>query len=170
MREVWKAMKDFPNVSISNKGNIIKYNKKGKEVPISLCYVGKPKYLAFNVFEGNKQHKLYLHREVMKLHGPEQPENMTHVCFLDKNPHNCNVNNLYWSTQVIRMQRRKAENGYESGEKHFAAIFNDEDIEIMKKLWATNQYTKTNLAKIFGCHPSTVDSILAGRNWSHVKI
>ena len=170
MEEVWKFIEEYPNIEISNLGNIKKYDKHGELMHLTLIQTGKPRYLTFNVYKNSILTKLYLHRQVMKLHGPEQPEGMTHVCFLDKNTHNCNVNNLYWSTQVQRMHRRKAENGYDLGEDHFAAILNNEDVEILKKLYATGEYTQVALAKMFDAHYSTVANILAGRQWKHIKI
>ena len=112
--------------------------------------------------------KMYLHRAVMMLFGEPAPEGMTHVCFKDKNPQNCRIDNLYWSSQAKRMSRRMEEKGYQKGEDHFLSILTADNVREMRKLYATGEWTHMKLGEKYGVHYSTVGNIIAGRHWTHV--
>ena len=97
--EMWRIIKDFPNYSVSNFGNVInnKSNKlmklcvKGGYCNVSLIGIGKKTF---------KVHRL------VALGFIENPENKPEVNHKDKNKLNNNVNNLEWNTRSENNKHR----------------------------------------------------------------
>jgi len=98
--ETWRVIKNFPNYSVSNFGNII--NNKSNKL-MKLCIKGG--YYTVSLIGNNKRKTFKVHR-LVALEFIENPENKPEVNHKDKNKLNNNVNNLEWNTRAENNKHR----------------------------------------------------------------
>lgn len=166
--EQWKEVVDYPTYEISDMGNVRRWDPK-RRLKIRVSVAPAPFYIMFNVWENRINKKLYVHREMLKAFIPCSDPKLTHVCFKDGDITNLKLSNLYWSSQTKRMRRRHKEGGYPKGQDHYMAKLTDQDVIEMKAMWESEEYTQQFIADKFGIHPTTLNNILKGRYWTHLK-
>jgi len=98
--EEWRVIKEFPNYSVSNLGNIIN-NKTNK----TLRKIIKGGYYTISLLNNTSRKNMKVHRLVAQTF-IENPENKPEVNHKDKNKLNNNINNLEWNTRLENCQHK----------------------------------------------------------------
>jgi group I intron endonuclease len=68
----------------------------------------------------------------------------------------------------ISDEQKKYLSEINSGEKHPHAKFTDQDVIKMRHMFATGEYSQTELAKIFNTKPNVVSQIVNRVRWKHI--
>lgn len=166
-KEIWKKVEDAPEYEISNLGHVRKKNKKGEYVSVNVR--PSPHYLMFHARLGPKTYtNVYVHRSVMKAFKPNTDPSLTHVGFKDGNIYNVQLNNLYWTNQTKRMQRRHQEGGYAQGEDHYMSTLTTEQVLDIRDKVAKGLATASEMAHRYGVHPTTIQFIVQRKSWTHI--
>lgn len=91
---MWKEIKDFPNYSVSDKGEI-KNNKRNKKLSIAYNQDG---YAIVQLWKNNKGYMRRVHRLVLEAFSPIENSEKYEVNHKDCNIKNNSLDNLEWCT------------------------------------------------------------------------
>ena len=91
---MWKEIKDFPNYSVSDKGEI-KNNKRNKKLSIAYNQDG---YAIVQLWKNNKGYMRRVHRLVLEAFSPIEDSEKYEVNHKDCNIKNNSLDNLEWCT------------------------------------------------------------------------
>lgn len=95
------------------------------------------------------------------------PDNMQ-VRHLDGNQLNNKLGNLLYGTSVENAADRVFHGTNLIGSRHHQAKITERDAAVIKTVWM--HFSKEDLARAYGLHKHTINSIISGRNWSHVSV
>jgi hypothetical protein len=113
---------------------------------------------------------VYAHRLVYELKYGPIPKGMVvlHRC---DNPPCCNEDHLFLGTKADNSSdmKSKGRQWRPTGEKNKKARLTEADVIEIRRRLATGKETIKEISRSFGVALPTIDSIKAGRNWSHVK-
>ena len=96
------------------------------------------------------------------------PNNFSFVCHKDGNPDNNKVENLYWGTPKQNQADRIKHGTMCYGEQNSLAKLNNNTVIILRKIYATNKFSKTDLAEIAGVSLSSLSKMLTFQTWTHL--
>ena len=168
--ETWKTVEEFPNYQVSDLGGFRKIEDKGyKELMVSDS--GCLRYYMVSITLGHGRiAKKYLHRLIGQtfVDNPD-PVHYDTVGFKNKDGHDCRAENLYWTNQTELMALRQAQNKYARGSEHPMSKITEADVRTARDLYDSGKKTITQIARMFGMDPSTMDSILKRNTWTHVE-
>ena len=170
MQEEWKTIPGFELYQLSNQGRIRRWKKTKKEWKeiLPVTYKNLP-YKMFTVSKDGKAKKLYLHRMLAQLFVPnDNPKEFPDVCFLDGLCTNTDVNNLYWSNQKKRMERRHAEGKYHDNGNGNAKL-SKVDVATIRWMKHHKAMTYRELAEYYKVHPWTIYACVKGITWKNIK-
>ncbi len=110
-------------------------------------------------------------RLIYFLHYKENP-GILHVCHSCNNKICCNPNHLYLATneQNVLDAHRDGLMPDISGELNIFAKLTDWDVNKIRELWKTGEYTQKQLAYLFDISRSQIPSIVSGKNWKHLLV
>lgn len=91
-REIWKAIKDYPNYEVSNYGRVKNKNK------IMKPYKTNNGYLHIFLSKNGRQKQFLLHRLVANIF-IDNPNHLKEVNHIDGNKENNRIDNLEWCTR-----------------------------------------------------------------------
>lgn len=121
--EKWRVIKDFPNYSVSDFGNV-KNNKTNKNIKLTI----KGGYYNISLKNNLCKKTLKVHR-LVALAFIENLENKPEVNHKDKNKLNNYINNLEWNTRLENCQHRSIGLNYKSNKnKPIYRLSKDEEI------------------------------------------
>lgn len=168
--ETWKTVEEFPNYEVSDCGGFRRLDGDGyKDLMISDSGCFRYKMVSIALGHGRVAKK-YLHRLVGQAFVPNpDPVHYDTVGFKNKDGHDCRPENLYWTNQTELMALRQAQNKYAKGSQHHMSKMTEADVGRARNLYDSGQKTITQIARMFGMDPSTMDSILKHNTWKHVK-
>ena len=150
------------------------WDKVSKDLIHNGCWIwtaGKDKddYGKFTQRRDSKIINLRAHIFSYQLHNNVKiPEGMQ-VCHTCDNPPCVRDIHLFLGTPQDNTSDMIAKGRGAKGEKQGSAKLKDVDIINIRKLFATKQYTKTDIAKMFCVAQNTIGGILLGKNWKHVE-
>lgn len=176
--EIWKDIYNFEGAyQISSFGNIrsldriitnsFGIDKKYKGM-IRKCRVGNKGYLYCNIWN-NQTYKTVKPHRLVAIHFIPNPDNKPQVNHKDGNKLNNNVENLEWSTSKENINHAW-ENGLaisKVGDNMNGAILKEIDIPIIREL--SKSMTQQAIADIFKVNRATIQLVLYGKTWKHVK-
>ena len=99
---MWKEIKDFPNYSVSDKGEI-KNNKRNKKLSIAYNQDG---YAIVQLWKNNKGYMRRVHRLVLEAFLPIEDSEKYEVNHKDCNIKNNSLDNLEWCTSKENIEYR----------------------------------------------------------------
>lgn len=159
-----KQIKEQPNYSISDKGEL--FNKDGKKLFLRLNRCG---YVVGYYWKNNKQKVFSIHREVAKAFIPN-PENKPQVNHIDGNKQNNDVNNLEWVTNqenqlhAYKLGLNKPRNGASNNN----AVITEEQAKEICRMFEEG-YRNCDVSRITGVVINIVKLIKARRSWVHIS-
>lgn len=168
--EIWKAVDGFPDYEVSNIGGFRKRDGDGyKELMVSIS--GCSRYYMVNVIlDDGRVTKKYLHRLIGQTFLPNpNPDLYDSIGLKNKDGHDCRVENLYWTNQKELMAMRKEQDRYAKGSDHHLSRMTEEKVIQARSLYQTGKMRISEIARKFGMDSSTMDSIVKGTTWKHVK-
>lgn len=167
MSEVWINIPDYEGLyKCSNYGRIKRTisNRCVKErILKGSVHRG---YLMVTLSKNAVHDRRMIHRIVagLFLHNPEWKPLVNH---LDSNPTNNKVENLEWCTQSENIQHSfKTHNRL--GENSPMGILKDKQVLEIRTLYASGNYTETNLADRFNMSRGCINSIVSRKTWTHL--
>ena len=167
---MWKSLngivKNGDNYMVSTDGTL-KNTVTGNKLKGSIKDNG---YIQVPLSLEGKKIKYYLHRLVALAFIPN-PEGKPEVNHEDGNKLNCHVDNLEWVTRLENVQHA-FETGLvnQDGSDNWKAVLDEDKVKQIKELYTTGKYKQNQLAEQFGVDKQTINNILNGKSWTHVKI
>lgn len=157
----WKSVPDFLGYWVSEHGDV--WGRKNRLLSPTPDTKG---YLQVCMKrEDGKQCVKKIHRLVAELFVPN-PEGKPQVNHVDANKRNNKASNLEWVTNQENHEH-KMKNGLNVnhyGEKHGRSKLTNEEVLFIY----ASELKQSELAKKFGVHKSTINSIKTGRNYSKI--
>lgn len=140
--------------------------------------VGSPdecwEWQALRQYQGYGQFKLsqprrqvQAHRFAWELTNGPIPDGMM-VCHECDNPPCCNPCHLFLGFHVDNMADM-AQKGHLKGTRNPKAILTPHDIFSIRDTYSDGCVTQRDIAEVYGVNSSTINAILTGRNWGHIK-
>lgn len=165
--EIWKPVDGFPGYFVSDHGRL--RNKSLLILGGISRQKGAPSHVKVRLRKDGKQHPRVLSRLVLTAFVGPCPEGME-CCHWDGDPTNNHLSNLRWDTRVANRadMRRHGRERIFRGEEHPNAKFSDADARALSRL-RLRRGDQTRLAKIFGVSQPTIEAIVNGRRWRHVR-
>ncbi|ADE87501.1 HNH endonuclease [Deep-sea thermophilic phage D6E] len=175
LQEIWKPIKGYEGLyEVSNKGRVksvgrivhrkdgISYFKKGSILKPYECTGG---YLFVGLLRDGERKLFSVHRLVAEAFLPN-PENKTQVNHIDGNKKNNDVSNLEWVTEKENVNHAIKHGLLKNrGEDSPNSKLTKTDIENIRRMYATKQYTQYQLAEIYGVGQSTIWKIVNNERW-----
>lgn len=97
------------------------------------------------------------------------PYNLSFVCHKDGDPSNNHADNLYWGTPKQNQQDRYRHGTVCYGTKNRNSKLTEGEVWLVKRIFATGKFTKSELAKAIMLSESTLGDIVMGVGWPHVE-
>lgn len=127
-------------------------------------------YLAVNFYKNGELKHFYAHRLVANIF-IDNPNKFKEVNHIDCNKCNNNVENLEWCNRNYNLQH-----SYDNGLKRFGEKHGGHKLTEKEVLQIRNEYVKNDkehslhaLAKKYGVKSCTIQAIVTGRLWKHIK-
>jgi hypothetical protein len=150
--EEWREIKDFPNYSVSNSGNILN-TKTNKMMKLNK----KSGYYHISLTNNTNKKSLLVHRLVAMAFIPN-PENKSDVNHKDKDKLNNNLSNLEWMTRKENNSHKSQTLVYKSNKNKPLLRIDSDTNEIIEK------YDSIELAGIWACNNHHTKTTHNGRN------
>ena len=116
----------------------------------------------------NTKTEIYLHRLVLMAFVGPPPSPKHEGAHWDGNPDNNRVENLRWATSKENKDDIARHGRRIQGERHYAAKMTPDTVRELRALYATGEYTCSQLAERYGLHRVSVQDIVNRTNWKHV--
>ena len=165
MKEQWKKIKGYENYLISDRGRVFSFYTKKFRKPQKDTYG----YLQVDFYKNGVRKNHTIHR-LVALAFLLNPENKRTVNHIDGIKTNNFVHNLEWATDKENIRHawdnglKKPKKGIKNGR---AKLLEKEVLEI-RRIFATGEYTKTALAKMFCVGQTLIGFIVRRENWKHI--
>lgn len=169
--EVFRAIPDYLNYSISNYGRIVRTKKRGGSPCLLLMRqpIGKSGYPQIGLTKNKKQTIFLTHRLVMLVFVGACPEGWQ--CHHKNHIKTDNrLDNLEYVTPSYNTQA-----AYDAGvlmaahgETHYNAKLLDSQVRQIRELSSTGNYSRKTLAKMFGCSRESIRDIVRGKRRANV--
>lgn len=166
LQEIWLPIENYVgDYEVSNLGRIRSFkNNKIKIMQPALNHGG---YKHLLLTKNGVPKGFRIHRIVAKTFIPN-PMNKECVNHIDGNKLNNNSNNLEWVTKSENMQHAYDNNLKLKmfGKCNGQSKLNIEKANEIRKLFASGNYTKVKLAKIFNVTDATIGNVVRNKNWA----
>lgn len=164
--EIWKEIKDFEGLySISTSGRVLNILTR----KFLSANRSKNPYLKVNLTKDKQAKTFKVHRLVAETFLPN-PENKPEVNHKDGDKLNNFLSNLEWNTKKENRDHATKNNlvAISRGIKNGNAKLSNYDIQQIKELHKTKQYTHLELSKKFGVSRSLITQIINNLIWTHL--
>ena len=162
--EKFKQIKGYENYLISDQGRVYSYyTKKFLKPHKNTCG-----YLFVVLYKNGVCKNYRIHRLVALTFIPN-PENKRTVNHIDGCKINNHVSNLEWCTNKENI-RHAMDTGLRDnkGSKHYRAKLLEKEVLEIRRIFATGEYTKAALGRMFGVTRMLISYIVRRKNWVHI--
>lgn len=165
-----ESLRKIPNhslYSVTPEGRVFTYRNRKGWITGATDKLGYKRLHATN--DAGDRSNLYVHRAVAMAFIPN-PLNKPHINHKDSNPSNNHVDNLEWCTHAENMQhsaargRKPGFKGEDNGHHKYSA----ELVRLVRRLYASGEYTQMDLKRKFGIPQPTVSVIVRRAQWGHI--
>jgi len=163
--ESWKRIKEYRNYLISDQGRVFNLKFKRFLKPAKNTWG----YLQI-VLQNNGVRKIQKVHRLVALAFISNPDKKPQVNHIDGIKTNNHVENLEWCTNSEN-SHHAMDNGLlkpVKGSKHYRAKLNENKVLKIRRIFATGDYTKTALGKMFGVSDVHIGDIVNRKNWTHI--
>lgn len=119
--------------------------------------------------ESGRTKESKVHRLVLEAFIGPCPEGME-CRHLDRNPANNAITNLKWGTHLENEEDKQVHGTSNKGERHGNHKLTEFEVWEIKVLYATGDYSQSQLAQMFNVGRGCICDIVRGTNWKHVVI
>jgi len=183
--EIWKPVTLSPHYKVSSYGRVVTHRycaglRKGFKVHEHVRLLKQTKtvrkdrdhyipyfkvriYVACGKWIQKQVHHLVLEAFV----GPRGPGQQCR--HLDDNQANNRLDNLCWGTPLENAEDKRANNRIARGERSGASKLTEDNVRFIWQRYALGE-TQKYIAELMGCSDSTINSIITGKTWKHVKV
>ena len=114
-------------------------------------------------------YKVYLSHRIAYLIAYKEIDSNLDVCHDCDYPPCCNPDHLFQGTRLENMQDCVSKDRQNYGIKHYAALFQDQDIlDIREAYREPRSMSQRDLAKAYNVSRRTIENILNYQNWKHL--
>lgn len=174
----WRVIQSFPDYEISDCGDVRRTTKPkaGSAASRTLPYLLKPAFdrKGYRFFSlTNRQGKrrtVRPCREVLTAFVAPPPFADAQAAHIDGTKTNDRLENLYWASPKQNAQDRVRHGTYARGSDSFKALLNEKQVRAIKRIYTPRHKRRglVGIARRLGVSPSTINSIIIGKNWTHV--
>lgn len=191
MREIWKNVVGFEDwYEVSSYGRVrsvartlVRKDREGivryKSRLLSICQRKITGHCYVVLSRQQIYYTRYVHRLVLEAFVGPCPDGMEACHDPDRTPSNNNLNNLRWDTHKENWKDSlRHGTAYLEGPKEFAnkgsshsmAKLNESQVLMIRKLYATGNFTQAELADLFGLNGgnATISVIVNKKVWTHI--
>lgn len=90
-------------------------------------------------------------------------------CHCDGVPTNNRLANLRWDTHKNNLADRIKHGTLNQGERHGMAKLTEQKVRHIRELFASGEFSKTEISHLYGIHKTTVGHIIRRLIWDHVS-
>lgn len=167
IKEKWRVVTDYPSYKISNLGNV--QSLKRNKPYMMKQFILKDGYLRVKLYSKNSCKILPVHK-LVATHFIKNNMNFPIINHIDGNKKNNYYKNLEWCTYKYNLEhafKNKLNNNF--AENHHNSKLKWKDVENIRSLYKTGNYTQVKLAEIFNCSQSAITKIINKKNWKISK-
>lgn len=124
------------------------------------------KYLMLDVSYKGKDYQFKIH-EIIAIAGGLYPVDVT-IDHINNKHFDNRFCNLQLLSRADNTRKQRIGNPNVKGTQHKNAKLTEEDIPVIRELLASKKYSQREIADMYGVHKSTIQSINAGKKWTHV--
>lgn len=169
MIEKWKQIIGFEGLyDVSNLGRIKSFVRSKVLGEVLSPVTNSIGYLGVTLCQNGYQYRRAVHRIVLEAFVGPCPNGME-GCHNDDDKTNNNLFNLRWDTHQNNVQDRRINGGFSLGSHHGRAKLTEVKVEKIKQLFQLGRYQQKEIAALFGVSRSTINYIVRGKTWVHVK-
>jgi hypothetical protein len=145
-----------------------KVDKKSDEE----CWIWKASFRSdgygqLHYIQDDKRNCFAAHRVSWRIHYGEIPKEMC-VCHVCDNPKCVNPKHLFLGTPLDNQLDMMNKHRHVFGEDHASAKLKEQNIPYIRRAYV-NGRSLSALAREFDVYPSTIQRVIDGRTWRHVK-
>ncbi len=151
-------------------GTLISFKQNIRGGRILTPVPGGGGYLRYQLFSPEKKPITFYAHRIVALALIPNPCNLPEVNHIDGNKENNHPSNLEWvsksgnQTHAIKMGLKTSAKGSQ------LSSLSESDIERIKSLYATGNYTQKEIGAVYGLKQNTISTIVNGVNWKHLKV
>jgi hypothetical protein len=116
----------------------------------------------------HQRQRLRAHRVAYYIYYGIDPQELS-VCHVCDNPPCCNPLHLFAGTHRDNMTDKISKGRHILGTHSASAKLNPVSVRRIRQLWATGEYTQTQIGEMMGVHRGTVLQVIHRRTWAHVE-
>ena len=161
----YKKIKGYENYLISNQGRVFNFKFKKFLKPTK----DQGGYLFVNLCKNGikKSHKIHRLVALAFIYNIFNKPTINHI---DPDKTNNFVSNLEWATNKENTQHALNNGLFKpiKGEKHSSSKLTENQVLEIRRIFATGEYTKAALGRMFGVSRRYIGDIVNRKNWKHI--
>ena len=163
--EKWKYVPGWRMYAVSDHGRVARVDKSPWKV--YLGHMNNSGYRIITLTDSPRVKGFTVQNLILRTFIGEPPPKFESL-HIDGNKLNNRLFNLKWGSKPEN-QRDRAKHGTDpKGERHGCSVLKEEDVLEIRKLYAENKLTNTQIGERFGISRSHVSGICTRRFWKHV--
>lgn len=170
-----KAIPDAPGYAAMPDGQII--SCRGIEVhycwwkpwtPLKRIYMKQKKYPFVSVRHEGKRKLAYVHKLVLLAFNGPPKTNDLQACHNDGDADNAAASNLRWGTFDSNLDDKRKHGTITRGEAINTSKLTPQDVIEIRRLFSIG-VTRHAIARQFGVYFNTINMIVKGKSWTHIR-
>ncbi len=142
--------------------------KKKIPFPLSLN-ISTNGYYVVSIVYNDKKKTESIHTLICSAFNGKKPKGKQLVRHYDGDKLNNIPSNLIWGTYFENEADKRRHGRTAIGEKQGNSKLTDEAVKILRKAIPLGLWNETDAGKLFGMSPDSINDIVRGRNWKHIK-